>query len=76
MDWIKVNERKPEPIYGAQGARPIISADVLAYWPEVESPYGVANYDHEENSWTMIDGLHTADCEPTHWMPLPDKPQS
>lgn len=76
MNWIKVSERKPEATVGAEGHEPIISDDVLLFWPgALDCNYDIGNFDHEEGTWNLVNhGYEQPDAEPTHWMPIPVAP--
>jgi hypothetical protein len=68
--WIPVSERLPE----AESHH--VSADVLAIWDAGDCRHGIAYYDHEDGRWLDPTGsFEEYDCEPTHWMPLPEAPR-
>jgi hypothetical protein len=67
-DWIPVSERLPEFTYGPEHEQPLTSDDVLVYWPD--ETIGIAFYDAPDN-WYDQQNDKWADCDPTHWMPLP-----
>jgi hypothetical protein len=72
MQWIPVSERLPVARYGPVGEKPITSDDVLVIYESGD--IGIASYD-ADGSW--YDNILDADpqCNPTHWMPLPEPPK-
>lgn len=73
--WISVEERLPEAVISGLEGPPIISNDVLCYWPVENGIIEVCNYDHEDKIWSLIHkGFAEPDCDPTHWQPLPVAP--
>jgi hypothetical protein len=68
--WISVAEAFP--LDEGHG----VTADVLVLFPGGESRYDIANYDHETKNWSLpTQGFEHPDCDPTHWMPLPELPE-
>lgn len=46
---------------------------VLVYVPDASEPVWLGYYDDEQIQWFYDDG---SVCQPTHWMELPEGPQS
>lgn len=65
MTWRITRQEKPEQ-----------HVDVLVYFAGVG--FDIANYDPSDDQWiTTGNGMfEVADCEPSHWMPLPEEPSN
>lgn len=70
-EWISVDERLPESERGPE------SANVLVYCVGKGCMQGF--YCHDDEEWYDMEGysmsIHSAE-EVTHWMPLPEAPES
>lgn len=76
-EWISVKDRLPEATIGVREKAPVMSENVLCYWPGAgENSYEIAYYDHEYRKWTLpTHAFKWADCDPTYWQPLPEPPE-
>ena len=77
-EWISVyGERFPPAVNSWGDNPPSVSDDVLCYWPD--EAYGIGYYDWSEGKWYLMNptgDTFDANCEPTHWMPLPSPPSA
>jgi len=72
MKWINVNDRLP---HRSGNEKFLASNSVLVLAWENGRGYALARYDHEYKEWNITDEFgNRKKIEPTHWMPLPDKP--
>lgn len=73
--WFRIEEKLPEPIWGVEGEPPDMSDDVLALFPGGDCRIEVAYYESSRKVWVLPGhGFKKADCDPTHWRPLPELP--
>ncbi|MBC1185572.1 DUF551 domain-containing protein [Kluyvera sp. SCKS090646] len=63
-NWIKVEDKKPEN-----------EVDVLCFDDSSGEQYVARMY---FGGWSILSGVHVVsdsyECQPTHWMPLPESP--
>ena len=62
--WISVEDRLPET-----------SGDVIIYFDRCGGEIGIGWYDKKYNAWVMNNRV-ICGYNVTHWMPLPDAPES
>ncbi len=77
-DWVKVEDRLPEAVWGDED-KAFISNDVALIF--ADRSYSIGSYDHDSKNWTLWLGDRNfilekvAGSEPTHWLPLPEAPK-
>lgn len=73
--WIPVAMQLPKAVYGGEGAPVEISEDVLILFEG--GMVEVANYDHAIKQWALVNrSFREPECDPTHWLPIPEFPLS
>ena len=75
-DWISVNDRMPEDVYGEHRKKITVLVCTESGRVSVASRQRVFCFDQTKKKWLELDTFEWSNRKRvTHWMPLPDAPK-